>query len=51
MLGKVRWYVSDSIAQSFKIAKNWNAADFAIKINLTNPLYPINVDSEKIESL
>jgi branched-chain amino acid transport system substrate-binding protein len=51
MLGKVRWYGSDSIAQSSKITKNWDAADFAIKTNLTNPLYSINDDSEKIKSL
>ena len=52
MLSKVRWYGSDSIAQSSQITKNWDAADFAMKINLTNPLYTINTkEPEKIKSL
>jgi ABC-type branched-subunit amino acid transport system substrate-binding protein len=53
MLKKVRWYGSDSIAQSSQITKNWDAADFAMKTNLTNPLFSIinNNNSEKINSL
>ncbi len=42
ILGKVRWYGSDSIAQSSQITKNWDAASFAMKTNLTNPLYSID---------
>jgi ABC-type branched-subunit amino acid transport system substrate-binding protein len=53
MLKKVRWYGSDSIAQSFQITKNWDAADFAMKTNLTNPLFSIinSNNSEKLNSL
>jgi branched-chain amino acid transport system substrate-binding protein len=47
MLTKVRWYGSDSIAQSSHIIKNHDAADFAIKTNLTNPLFSINDNNEE----
>ena len=47
MLTKVRWYGSDSIAQSSHITKNWDAADFAMKTNLTNPLFSINNNNSK----
>ncbi|MGN6708185.1 MAG: ABC transporter substrate-binding protein [Candidatus Nitrosocosmicus sp.] len=53
ILKKVRWYGSDSIAQSSQITKNWDAADFAMKTNFTNPLFSINnnINLEKIKSL
>ena len=52
MLTKVRWYGSDSIAQSSHLTKNFDAADFAMKTNLTNPLFSINNNNSKdIESL
>ena len=52
MLTKVRWYGSDSIAQSSHITKNFDAADFAMKTNLTNPLFSMNnTNSEKIKIL
>lgn len=53
MLKKVKWYGSDSIAQSSQITKNLDASDFAIKTNLTDPLFSINNsnNSEKIISL
>jgi branched-chain amino acid transport system substrate-binding protein len=51
ILTKTKWYGSDSIAQSSQVTKNWDAADFAMKINLTNPLYSINDEPEKVKNL
>ena len=48
---KIRRYGSDSIAQSSQITKNWDAADFAMKINPSNPLYTINDEPEKLRIL
>ena len=50
-LGKVRWYGSDKIAQNHQITKNIDSALFAMKINLTNPLYSIDSESRKIHDL
>ncbi len=51
ILKKVKWYGSDSIAQSSQITKNWDAANFAIKTNLTSPLFSINHESKKVKNL
>jgi ABC-type branched-subunit amino acid transport system substrate-binding protein len=50
-LGKVRWYGSDKIAQNHQITKNVDSALFAIKINLSNPLYSIDSESKKLHDL
>ncbi len=49
ILGKVKWYSSVSIAQNFQIIKNVDAALFTMKTNLTNPLYSIVSESEKVQ--
>ena len=46
-LGKVRWYGSDKIAQNHQITKNVDSASFAMKVNLSNPLYSIDSESKK----
>jgi ABC-type branched-subunit amino acid transport system substrate-binding protein len=51
VLGKVRWYGSDSIAQNHQITKNVDAALFAMKTNLSNPLYAIDSEAEKSHDL
>ena len=51
VLGKVRWYGSDSIAQNHHITKNIDSALFAMKTNLSNPLYAIDSESEKSHDL
>ena len=50
-LGKVRWYGSDKIAQNHQITKNVDAALFAMKTNLSNPLYSIDSESKKLHDL
>ena len=50
-LGKVRWYGSDKIAQNHQITKNVDSALFAIKTNLSNPLYSIDSESKKLHDL
>jgi ABC-type branched-subunit amino acid transport system substrate-binding protein len=50
-LGKVRWYGSDKIAQNHQITKNIDAALFAMKTNLSNPLYSIDSESKKLHDL
>jgi branched-chain amino acid transport system substrate-binding protein len=50
-LGKVRWYGSDKIAQNHQITKNVDSALFAMKTNLTNPLYSIDSESQKLHDL
>jgi branched-chain amino acid transport system substrate-binding protein len=50
-LGKVRWYGSDKIAQNHQITKNVDSASFAMKINLSNPLYSIDSESKKLHDL
>ena len=50
-LGNVRWYGSDKIAQNHQITKNVDAALFAIKTNLSNPLYSIDNESKKLHDL
>jgi ABC-type branched-subunit amino acid transport system substrate-binding protein len=50
-LGKVRWYGSDKIAQNHQITKNVDAALFAMKTNLSNPLYSIDNESKKLHDL
>ena len=47
-LGKVRWYGSDKIAQNHQITKNVDSALFAMKTNLSNPLYSIDSESKKL---
>ena len=47
-LGKVRWYGADKIAQNHQITKNIDAALFAMKTHLTNPLYSIDSESKKL---
>jgi branched-chain amino acid transport system substrate-binding protein len=51
ILGKVRWYGSDSIAQNHQITKNIDSALFAMKVNLSNPLYSIDSETEKSHDL
>jgi branched-chain amino acid transport system substrate-binding protein len=51
VLGKVRWYGSDSIAQNHQITKNVDSALFAMKVNLSNPLYSIDSESKKFHDL
>jgi branched-chain amino acid transport system substrate-binding protein len=50
-LGKVRWYGADKIAQNHQITKNVDAALFAMKTNLSNPLYAIDSEAEKSHDL
>ena len=50
-LGKVRWYGSDKIAQNHQITKNVDSASFAMKTNLSNPLYSIDSESKKLHDL
>ena len=50
-LGKVRWYGSDKIAQNHQITKNIDAALFAMKTHLSNPLYSIDGESKKLHDL
>ncbi|MGE3859969.1 MAG: ABC transporter substrate-binding protein, partial [Nitrososphaeraceae archaeon] len=50
-LGKVRWYGNDKIAQNHQITKNVDSALFAMKINLSNPLYSIDGESKKLHDL
>ena len=50
-LGKVRWYGSDKIEQNHQITKNVDSALFAMKINLSNPLYSIDSESKKLHDL
>ena len=47
MLGKVRWYGSDSIAQNHHIIKNIDSAMFAMKTNFSNPLYSLSSETGK----
>src|SRR5919106_2371580 len=51
ILGKVRWYGSDSIAQNHQITKNVDSALFAMKVNLSNPLYSIGGESRRSHDL
>jgi ABC-type branched-subunit amino acid transport system substrate-binding protein len=51
LLGKVRWYGSDSIAQNRQITKNIDSALFAMKTNLSNPLYSIDSETDKSDNL
>ncbi len=50
-LGKVRWYGSDKIAQNHQITKNIDAALFAMKTHLSNPLYSIDGESKELHDL
>ena len=50
-LGKVRWYGSDKIAQNHQITKNVDSALFAMKTNLSNPIYSIDSESKKLHDL
>jgi branched-chain amino acid transport system substrate-binding protein len=50
-LGKVRWYGSDKIAQNHQITKNIDSALFAMKTNLSNPIYSIDSESKKLHDL
>jgi branched-chain amino acid transport system substrate-binding protein len=50
-LGKVRWYGADKIAQNHQITKNVDSALFAMKTNLSNPLYTIDSESKKLHDL
>ncbi|HEX2406391.1 MAG TPA: hypothetical protein VHJ38_04195, partial [Nitrososphaeraceae archaeon] len=50
-LGKVRCYGSDKIAQNHQITKNIDAALFAMKTHLSNPLFSIDGESKKLHDL
>jgi ABC-type branched-subunit amino acid transport system substrate-binding protein len=50
-LGKVRWYGSDKIAQNHQITKNVDSVLFAMKTNLSNPIYSIDSESKKYHDL
>ena len=50
-LGKVRWYGSDKIAQNHQITKNIDSAFFAMKTNLSNPIYSIDSESKNLHDL
>jgi ABC-type branched-subunit amino acid transport system substrate-binding protein len=50
-LEKVRWYGADKIAQNHQITKNVDSALFAMKTNLSNPLYSIDSESKKLHDL
>jgi branched-chain amino acid transport system substrate-binding protein len=50
-LGKVRWYGSDKIAQNHQITKNVDSALFAMKTNLSNPLFSIDSESRNLHDL
>src|SRR5687768_1663381 len=50
-LGKVRWYGADKIAQNHQITNNVDSASFAMKTNLSNPLYTIDSESKKLHDL
>jgi branched-chain amino acid transport system substrate-binding protein len=51
ILGKVRWYGADKIAQNHHITKNVDSALFAMKTNFSNPLYSIDTESKKFHDL
>ena len=51
VLGKVRWYGADKIAQNHHITKNVDSALFAMKTNFSNPLYSIDTESKKFHDL
>ncbi|HZB99296.1 MAG TPA: ABC transporter substrate-binding protein [Nitrososphaeraceae archaeon] len=51
ILGKVRWYGADKIAQNHHITKNVDSALFAMKTNFSNPLYSIDSESKKSHDL
>ena len=50
-LGKVKWYGADKIAQNHQITKNVDSALFAMKTNLSNPLYAIDSETKKSHDL
>jgi ABC-type branched-subunit amino acid transport system substrate-binding protein len=50
-LGKVRWYGSDKIAQNHQLTKNVDSASFAMKTNLSNPIFSIDSESKKYHDL
>ncbi|HET8793236.1 MAG TPA: ABC transporter substrate-binding protein [Nitrososphaeraceae archaeon] len=50
-LGKVRWYGSDKIAQNHQLTKNVDSASFAMKTNLSNPVFSIDGESKKYHDL
>ncbi|HJT83921.1 MAG TPA: ABC transporter substrate-binding protein [Nitrososphaeraceae archaeon] len=50
-LGKVRWYGSDKIAQNHQLTKNVDSASFAMKTNLSNPVFSIDSESKKYHDL
>jgi ABC-type branched-subunit amino acid transport system substrate-binding protein len=51
ILQKVKWYGSDASAQNLQIIRNYDAAHFAEMINFSNPLFQINLNNSKAETL
>ena len=47
VLGKVRWYGADKIAQNHHVTKNGDSALFAMQTHFTNPLYSIDSEAGK----
>jgi ABC-type branched-subunit amino acid transport system substrate-binding protein len=50
-LEKVRWYGADKIAQNHQLTKNVDSASFAMKTNLSNPIFSIDSESKKYHDL
>jgi branched-chain amino acid transport system substrate-binding protein len=51
ILQKVKWYGSDASAQNLQIIRNHDAAHFAEMINFSNPLFQVNLNNSKAETL
>lgn len=51
ILQKVKWYGSDASAQNLQIIRNHDAAYFAEMINFSNPLFQVNLNNSKAETL
>ena len=51
ILHKVKWYGSDASAQNLQIVRNHDAAYFAEMINFSNPLFQVNLNNSKAETL
>ncbi len=51
ILQKVKWYGSDASAQNSQIIRNHDAAYFAEMINFSDPLFQVNLNNSKAETL
>jgi branched-chain amino acid transport system substrate-binding protein len=51
ILQKVKWYGSDASAQNLQIIRNHDAAYFAEMINFSNPLFQVNLNNSKAQTL